>query len=90
MDDRLSRSFSISVDKLDRMSGRVLTELENIDDDAEHKDIVMVKVDIDMDDQHILDKYKIPNILPRLALFEDELPVQLFEGNCILTQFFSD
>ena len=78
----LSRNFifHFSVDKLDRMSARVITELENIDDDAETKDIVMVKVDIDMDDQHILDKFQIPNSLPQLALFEDDQPAQLFKG----------
>ena len=62
------------------MSSRVLTELENIDDDAENKDIVMVKIDIDLDDKHILEKLNIPNTLPKLALFEDGQPAQLFEG----------
>ena len=62
------------------MSSRVLTELENIDDEAENKDIVMVKVDIDLDDKHILEKLAIPNNLPKLALFEEDQPAQLFEG----------
>ena len=62
------------------MSSRVLTELENIDDDAENKDIVMVKIDIDLDDKHILEKLNIPNTLPKLALFEDGQPAQIFEG----------
>ena len=62
------------------MSSRVLTELENIDDDAENKDIVMVKIDIDLDDKHILEKLNIPNTLPKLALFEDGQPAQLYEG----------
>ena len=62
------------------MSSRVLTELENIDDEAENKDIVMVKVDIDLDDKHILEKLGIPNNLPKLALFEEDQPAQLFEG----------
>ena len=65
------------------MSSRVLTELENIDDDAENKDIVMVKIDIDLDDKHILEKLNIPNTLPKLALFEDGQPAQLFEGKYI-------
>ena len=30
------------------MSTRVLTELENIDDDADSKEIIMVKISIDM------------------------------------------
>ena len=68
------------------MSSRVLNELENIDDDAGNKDIVMVKVDIDMDDKHILDKFNIPNNLPRLALFEDDHPVQLFEGDLTIEE----
>ena len=62
------------------MSSRVLTELENIDDEAENRDIVMVKVDIDLDDKHILEKLGIPNNLPKLALFEEDQPAQLFEG----------
>ena len=74
--------FFFSDDKLDRMSSRVLTELENIDDEAENKDIVMVKVDIDLDDKHILEKLGIPNNLPKLALFEEDQPAQLFEGTC--------
>ena len=62
------------------MSTRVLTELENIDDDADLKDIIMVKVDIDTDDKHILTKFSIPDKLPQLALFESDQPVQLYEG----------
>ena len=67
------------------MSSRVLTELENIDDEAENKDIVMVKVDIDLDDKHILEKLGIPNNLPKLALFEEDQPAQLFEGMNLLS-----
>ena len=40
----------------------------------------MVKVDIDLDDKHILEKFNIPNSLPKLALFEEDQPAQLFEG----------
>ena len=77
-----------SDDKLDRMSSRVLTELENIDDEAENKDIVMVKVDIDLDDKHILEKLGIPNNLPKLALFEEDQPAQLFEGMHLLSDIY--
>ena len=63
------------------MSARILTELENIDDDAENKDIFLVKLDIDQDNKNILTKYDIPDKLPQLALFEDNQPLQLFEGN---------
>ncbi len=70
-------------DKLDRLSGRVLSELENIDDDTDAKDIILVKIDIDDNDQDILNKFSIPNPLPRLALFEDDNPVQLYEGDLI-------
>ena len=68
-------------DKLDRMSSKILGELENIDDEAEDKDIVMVKIDIDHNDLGILEKFKVPNALPKLALFEDDQPVQIFEGD---------
>ena len=70
------------------MSSRVLTELENIDDEAENKDIVMVKVDIDLDDKHILEKLGIPNNLPKLALFEEDQPAQLFEGMNLLSDIY--
>ena len=68
-------------DRLDRMSSKILGELENIDDDAEDKDIVMVKIDIDHDDLGILERFNVPNSLPKLALFEDDQPVQIFEGD---------
>ena len=71
----------ISDDKLDRMSSRILGELENIDDDAEAKDIVMVKIDIDHTNLNILEKFNIPANLPKLALFEDDQPVQIYEND---------
>ena len=67
-------------DKLDRLSGRVLSELENIDDDTDAKDIILVKINIDDNDQDELAKFSIPNQLPKLALFEDDKPVQLYDG----------
>ena len=54
-----------------------MTELENIDDDAENKDIFIVKLDIDNDNKDILKRYGIPEKLPQLALFEDEQPLQV-------------
>ena len=48
-------------DRLDRMSSKILGELENIDDDAEDKDIVMVKIDIDHNDLGILERFNVPN-----------------------------
>ena len=68
-------------DDMERMSTRILTELENIDDEAENKDIFMVKLDIDPDNKDILTKFGIPDKLPQLALFEDNQPLQLFQGN---------
>merc|ERR1719210_1331270 len=68
-------------DDFDRISSKILTELENIDDDAENKDIFIVKLDIDNDNKDILKRYGIPEKLPQLALFEDEQPLQLFPGN---------
>ena len=54
-------------DDLDRMSARILTELENIDDDAETKDIYMVRLDIDQENKDILAKFGIPDKLPQLG-----------------------
>lgn len=70
-------------DPRDRMSGRILNELENIDDDAEKKDIVMVKLKIEDDDTEILTKFNITGQLPRLALFEDNQTVQLYDGDLV-------
>ena len=77
----VNNMLTISDDKLDRMSAKILGELENIDDDAEAKDIVMVKIDIEDDNKHILDKFNIPANLPKLALFEDDQPVQIYEND---------
>ncbi len=58
----------------------MLSELENIDDDTDAKDIILVKINIDDNDQDELAKFSIPNQLPKLALFEDDKPVQLYDG----------
>lgn len=41
------RSFSFADDKDDKVSQKVLTELENIDDECDQNDIAFVKIDDD-------------------------------------------
>ena len=75
-------------DDLDRMSARILTELENIDDDAETKDIYMVRLDIDQENKDILAKFGIPDKLPQLGTVSNKISVitifghkKFFNGN---------
>lgn len=78
----------ISDDKLDRMSQKVLTNLESIDDDADTKDILLVKI-------HELEEAKtsfgadlIGNDIPFLIVFKGKEPIKfsgdLADANAVL------
>lgn len=65
----------ISDDKDQKKSQKILSELENIDDECDQNDIAFVKID----DDNEAKEYGIDNI-PSLVFFERQIP-HLYEGD---------
>lgn len=59
----------------DEESQRILTELENIDDECDQKGISFVKID----DDHVAKEYGVDH-LPTLVYFENKIP-SLYDGD---------
>lgn len=68
---------SWSDDKDSRRSRKVLSELENIDDECDGRGIYFVKID----NYEEAKEYGIDNI-PTLVYFESEIPY-IFDGECV-------
>ncbi len=66
--------FSFTDDKNQKKSQKVLTELENIDDECDQNDIAFVKID----DPKEAQEYGVLS-LPQLIFFEKRIP-HIYEG----------
>lgn len=79
MKDKLIETFPhvavIFYDKDDKQDIRVLNEMENIDDDLEKEDIIMIRIDNEVEAK----EYGL-NHLPALVYFENKIPA-IYEGD---------
>lgn len=66
--------FNLSDDKEQKKSGKILAELENIDDDCDEHNIAFVKID----DAEEAKEYGIDE-LPTLVFFEKKIP-HVYDG----------